>query len=149
MMKLLCGAGEEPAVINPFVFQQFCGAIFTGNEEEPINGETQEDAHEFMIKLLDQLREEQPDLNFDELFAAKVAERQACECGGAKTFVEENCNFNIPGRYQSRTYNKVDLGVLTGAFCRDKSKFHNYRCEKCGQSGERSAKDGWKGKRMT
>lgn len=53
MMKLLSGAGEEPVVISPFVFQQVFGAIFTGNDEEPMNGETQEDAHEFMIKLFD------------------------------------------------------------------------------------------------
>lgn len=147
-MKLLSASSKSPNRINPFVFQQVSGTLFTGYDDSPMNGETQEDAHEFITKLLDRLREEQPELEIDELLAAQFAEQQVCECGAAKTFTEENYNFNIPEVYRSPSF-RVDLGALFAAFLRDQSKFDNYRCEKCGESGKWATKNGWVGKRMT
>lgn len=148
MMMLLSADEESPHEINPFVFQQICGTMFTGNEDNPMNGETQEDAYEFIVKLLSQMRKENPGLDLDQLLGAQFAEQQVCECGSAKTFTEESCNFNIPEDFQSDRY-RVDLGALLTRYLRDKSRFAHYRCEKCGESGKWFAKDGWDGKLMT
>ena len=142
---LLSTAREEPLSINPFTFQQVCGTMFSGSGASPMNGDTQEDAHEFITKLLFQLRKEQPELDIDRLLTAQFAEQQVCECGAAKTFVEENCNFNIPQCDQLR---RQDLEDLLLAYLQDSSKYDNYHCERCGQSGKWSTKGGWQGKRM-
>lgn len=111
-----------------------------------MNGETQQDAHEFLLKLLNRLKKEQPELDIDELLAAQFAEQQVCECGATKTLAEDNCNFHIPDDLKSQ---RMDFETLVIYCLRDTSKFTDYRCERCGQSGRWSPKDGWKGMRMT
>jgi uncharacterized UBP type Zn finger protein len=145
MMQLLSSAEDEACTINPFIFQQVCGAIFTGNEDDPINGETQEGAHEFMMKLLEQLKAEHPKLDTDQILAAQFAEQQVCECGARKTFTEETSSFNIPEDFQ-RT--RVHFSTMLDYYLQDDSKFEGYCCEKCGRSGKWSTKGCWEGKRM-
>jgi uncharacterized UBP type Zn finger protein len=147
-MALMAADADSAHEINPFIFHRVCGTMFTGNENIPMSGETQEDAHEFIIKLLDQPRKEQPEVDIDEIFAAQFAEQQVCKCGATKTFTEEGCNLNIPKRYRSSMY-RVPLELLLGSFLDDKSKFAEYRCEECGESGKWSTTTGWERKRMT
>ena len=132
--------------VDPFLFRQVCGTMFTGDEDNPMNGETQEDAHEFILKVLDRLRKEQPELDIDELLAAQFAERQTCKCGAVKTLTEENSNFNIPDHFQRY---RVNFGGLLNWYMLDGRKFDDYRCEKCGKSGRWSTRGGWEGKRVT
>lgn len=141
----LSAAGDKPRNINPFTFQQVCGTMLTGDGDDPMNGETQGDAHEFLTKLVDQVEKEQPGTSIDGLLAAQSLEQQVCECGTTKTFIEENSNFSLPQGILSR---EVPLASLFTSYFQDESKFKDYRCEKCGDSGKWSAKDGWKGKRM-
>jgi hypothetical protein len=148
MMMLLSSDRESPHEINPFVFQQICGIMFTGNEDKPMKWRDTGGRPRIHSQLLSQMRKENPGLDLDELLGAQFAEQQVCECGTAKPFTEESCNFNIPEDFQSDRY-RVDLGALLTRHLRDKSRFAHYRCEKCGKSGKWFTKDGWDGKLMT
>jgi uncharacterized UBP type Zn finger protein len=145
-MTLLSSNNKQGERINPFIFHQICGTLFAGSDGQPMNGETQQDAHEFILKLLTQLKKEQPELDMDELFAAHFEERQVCKCGATKTFTEENSNFPIPDFLKGKRF---DFESLVVGYLQDDSKFTDYRCEKCGESGKWSTKDGWRQKRMT
>ncbi len=145
MMTQMSNVGEDPRRCNPFVFQQVCGTMFTGNEDQPMNGETQEDAHEFMLKLLEQVKNEQPELGVDELLAAQFGEQQVCECGARKTFIEDGFHLNIPEELGSK---RMSFDDVVWQNLRDGSRFFDYRCEKCGASDKWSTKDSWDGKRM-
>lgn len=153
MMTQLSADQGEALKINPFVFQQVCGTMFTGNEDQPMNGETQEDAHEFIMKLLHQIQKEQPELDIRKLFATQFAEQQVCRCDTPKMFSEEANSFHIPEFMQPRgpksSLRTITFGDLIKAYTKDASKFADYRCEKCGEVGKYSRKDGWEGKRMT
>ncbi len=146
-MILLSAAKEEPQQVNPFLFQQVCGAMFTGNEDAPMNGETQQDAHEFITKLIEQVKKERPELDIDELSGIEFVQQQVCECGETKSFEEKCSNFNIPQHMRSEQF-RVDFGAAVISNLRDNSKFDNYRCETCGETGKWSAKGGWEGRRM-
>jgi uncharacterized UBP type Zn finger protein len=145
-MKQLSSNKKGGAKINPFVFHQTCGALFTDDDGQPMNGETQQDAHEFILKLLHQLKTEQPELDLDDLFAAHFAEQQVCQCGTTKSFTEENSSFPIPDRLIDSGF---DFADLVAEYLVDSSKFTYYRCETCGESGRWSPKDDWRSKRMT
>ena len=145
-MRRLSSTEEMGETINPFVFHQICGILFTGSDGEPMNGETQQDAHEFILKLLQQLKDEQPELDLDELFAAHFIEQQVCQCGATKSFTEENSTFHIPAHLNGKDFG---FDTLVVEYLLDDSKFIEYRCEKCGVSGRWSPKDGWRSKWMT
>ena len=119
--------------------------MFTENENHPMYGDTQGDAHEFILKLLEQVRKEQPELGVDELLAAQFAEQQVCACGARKTFIEDGCHLHIPEELGSR---RMSFDDVLWRNLRDGSRFLEYRCEKCGESGKWSTKDSWIGKRM-
>jgi uncharacterized UBP type Zn finger protein len=146
-MSLLSAQQEGPQEINPFILQQVCGTMLTGGGDSPMNGETQEDAHEFITKLLQQVKKEQPEIDIEELFRAEFAEQQVCECGTSKTFTEEASNFNIPVHLQPAGW-RVHLSAIVAKNVQDNSRFEGYRCENCGETGKWSTKDAWEGKRL-
>jgi uncharacterized UBP type Zn finger protein len=145
IMRQLSSTDERGITINAFSFHQTCGALLTSSDGQPMNGETQQDAHEFILKLLHQLNKEQPALGLDRLFAAHFVEQQVCQCGATKSFTEENSNFPIPARLEGMSF---DFETLVAEYLQDDSKFAEYRCEKCGESGRWSPEDDWRSKRM-
>lgn len=145
MMAQLSKVGDEQRACNPFLFQQVCGTMFTENKDHPMYGDTQGDAHEFILKLLEQVRKEQPELGVDELLTAQFAEQQVCACGARKTFIEDGCHLSIPEELGSK---RMSFDEVLGRNLRGGSRFLEYRCENCGESDKWSTKDSWSGKRM-
>lgn len=148
LMMLLSAHREEPQQINPFLFQQVCGEMFSGNEEAPMNGETQEDAHEFITKLIEQVNKERPDLDIEELSGTEFVQQQVCECGEVKSFTETCSTLNIPQHMQSNQF-RLQFRTTVLKYLQDQSIFDDYRCGKCGETGKWSLKDGWEGRRIT
>jgi hypothetical protein len=148
MMTLLSNSEEKPSTINPLYFQQVCGALFSGNHGAPMNGETQEDAYDFLKSLIDEVNNEEPDMKIGELFEVGFADEQICECGASKTFIDEDCHLSIPDKMHTEKH-RVDLEFLFDNYNRDSSRFEDQECQRCGKSKKWSRPEEWEGKGLT
>ena len=149
-MRHLSATGDDSKGGNTFAFHQVCGELLQSGNGDHMNGETQEDAHEFMTKLMQQIREEEQSAPLETLFDAEFSERKVCECGNTKTFVENTSTFPIPEKYHQQKEAIPMKTVVEDFVSSESGKFDQYECSRCKTSGNWSDKEGgWAGQRLT
>jgi ubiquitin C-terminal hydrolase len=127
MMRQMLNNKDE-SVIQTKAFRRTCSEIF-GMQ---YNGQTQEDADEFMMMLVEQLQKERPDLKLAAQFDVEFVKKANCDkCGAAKEIAESSLSLVIAvNASKAADFNKVLRKQL-----RDTSDFEYRSCEACNSKG--------------
>ena len=129
---------SDDTMFNPILFEQTSGPLFNG-AEGPMNGDEQEDAYDFIQKLL-------PEFGAGELFEAVFKCKKSCwKCG-------KRCQPSLQGqscflKFQ-KTENKVEFEHVLSNCLKDHSifEFEKLQCDGCNEVGEWVDVEGWSGK---
>src|SRR4051794_15867769 len=88
---------DSAADIDPFYFHQVCGALLASNTGEAMNGETQQDAQEFLTGLFHVLKPEPHAPDIDSLFNTQFCQKKTCgRCGNEACLTEPGFELSIP-----------------------------------------------------
>ena len=129
-------------MFNPILFEQASGPLFNG-AEGPMNGDEQEDAYDFIQKLL-------PEFGAGELFEAVFKCKKSCwKCGKEMpaSITRSELLLEIPENL-NRPESKMEFEHILSNCLKDHSifEFEKLQCDGRNEVGEWADVEGWSGK---
>lgn len=122
---------DDDEDLNPLLFEEVSGAMFSG-AEGPMNGDHQEDVHDFIKQLV-------PALSAGELFDAVVEGKGKCrKCGKEESVTKTLQDLPLPVPDNMAKGGKIDFEVLVNKAMESGSllDFETLRCGGCKELGQ-------------
>jgi uncharacterized UBP type Zn finger protein len=128
--KMMCQMlnNEDESAIQAKAFRRTCSEAF-GMQ---YNGQTQEDADEFMMMLVEQLQKERPDPKLAAQIDVDFVKKANCDkCGAVKEITESSLSLAIAVNARKA----ADLNKILRKQLNDTSDFEYRSCETCNSRG--------------